>query len=232
MKKMMNYCLLFLATVAFTTTVNAQKKIKEGTVKFEMQADAEANPEMAMLAGSTLNFYFSEESQRMDMDMLGGMMKIQTIFPLKKPADGVVLMDMLGQKIQIVGMKEEEMSQSYNMMNVDDMKEVKYDESDKKEIAGYPCYKATVVKEDGMVMKFYITEKIQPPTGMKKKDKALALKGYPLEMIISAGEGMDMVFKATEVSNKLPEDAFKVPEGYQKMTMEEFQEMTGGMLGN
>ncbi len=231
MKKILNSCLLILAAVALTTTVNAQKKIKEGTVKFEMQADSEANPEMAMLAGSTLNFYFSEEKQRMDMDMLGGMMKIQTIVPIKNPVESVVLMDMLGQKIQLIGMKEEDMSKSYNIMNVDDMQDVKYDENDKKDIAGYPCYKATVTMDNGMTMKYYITEKIQPPTGMKKKDKKLTLKGYPLEMVISAGEGMDMVFKATEVSNKLPEGAFTVPEGYQKMTMEEFQEMTGGMLG-
>jgi Domain of unknown function (DUF4412) len=201
-------------------------------VKFEMEADSEANPEMAMLAGSTLNFYFSSEQQRMDMDMLGGMMKVQTIIPIKNPTDGVILMDMLGQKIQLIGLKEEDMTKNYNFMNVDDMSEVKYDESDKKEIAGYPCYKASVTMDNGMTMKYYITEKIQPPVGIKKKDKKLGLKGYPLEMIIDAGQGMEMVFKATEVSDKLPEGVFSVPDGYQKMTMEEFQEMTGGMLGN
>lgn len=223
---------MFLVIAAVSTNATAQKKIKEGTVKFEMQTDAESNPEMAMLAGSTLNFYFSGEQQRMDMDMLGGMMKVQTIIPIKNPTEGVILMDMLGQKIQLIGLKEEDMTQNYNIMNVDDMKDVKYDENDKKDIAGYPCYKATVTMDNGLTMKYYITEKIQPPSGVKKKDKKLTLKGYPLEMAISAGEGMDMVFKATEVSNKLPDDAFKVPEGYQKMTMEEFQEMTGGMLGN
>ncbi|MCC6724429.1 MAG: DUF4412 domain-containing protein [Saprospiraceae bacterium] len=232
MKKILNFGLLCLAMTAFAFQATAQKKIKEGTVKFEMQADAEAAPEMAMLAGSTLNFYFSSEKQRMDMDMMGGMMKIQTIIPVKNPADGAILMDMLGQKIQLIGLKEEDMSQNYNIMNVDDMTEVKYDEKDKKEIAGYPCYKATVKLDNGMNMKYYITEKIQPPTGIKKKEGKLALKGYPLEMIIDAGEGVEMVFKATEVTNKLPEGVFNVPEGYQKMTMEEFTEMTGGMLGN
>jgi Domain of unknown function (DUF4412) len=232
MKKILNFSLLFLAILAFSSAAFAQKKIKQGMVKFEMEADAEANPEMAMLAGSTLNFYFSNEQQRMDMDMLGGMMKVQTIIPIKNPADGIILMDMLGQKIQLIGLKEEDMTKNYNFMNVDDMNDVKYDESDKKEIAGYPCYKATVTMDNGMTMKYYITEKIQPPAGIKKKDKKLALKGYPLQMIIDTGQGMEMVFKATEVSDELPEGVFSVPEGYQKMTMEEFQEMTGGMLGN
>ncbi len=232
MKKILNFSLLLLAILTIASPVFGQKKIKQGMVKFEMEADSESNPEMAMLAGSTLNFYFSNEQQRMDMDMLGGMMKVQTIIPIKNPTDGVILMDMLGQKIQLIGLKEEDMTKNYNFMNVDDMTDVKYDESDKKDIAGYPCYKASVTMDNGMTMKYYITEKIQPPVGVKKKEKKLALKGYPLEMIIDAGQGMEMVFKATEVSDKLPEGVFSVPEGYQKMTMEEFQEMTGGMLGN
>lgn len=232
MKKFIGFSLVFLAVLVVATPVFSQKKIKTGVVKFEMEADAEGSPEMAMMAGSTLDFYFSEEKQRMDMNMMGGMMKIQTIIPVKNPTDGAILMDMLGQKIQLIGLKEEDMGQNYNFMNVDDMLEVTYDEKDKKEIAGYSCYKATVKLENGMNMKYYITEKIQPPAGIKKKDKKITLKGYPLEMVIEAGEGVEMVFKAKEVSNKLPEGAFVVPEGYQKMTMEEFQEMTGGMLGN
>ncbi len=232
MKKILGFSFLFLAFFALAVPAFAQKKIKEGVVKFEMEAGGDTAPEMAMMNGSTLDFYFSGENQRMDMSMMGGMMKIQTIIPVKNPTDGAILMDMLGQKIQLVGMKEEEMSQNYNFMNVDDMMEVKYDEKDKKKIAGYDCYKATVKLENGMNMKYYITEKILPPSGIKKKDKKLALKGYPLEMVIEAGEGVEMVFTAKEVSNKLPEGAFNVPEGYQKMTMEEFQEMTGGMLGN
>ena len=82
-----------------------------------------------------------------------------------------------------------------------------------------------------MTMKYYITEKIQPPAGVKTKAQKVALKGYPLEMIIYTGQGMEMVFKATEVSKDLPKDVFAVPDGYQKMTMKEFEEMTGGMLG-
>ncbi len=231
MKKIVNLGLLILAFVAVVAPAFGQKKMKQGVVKFEMSADGEASAEMAALGGSTMDFYFSDDQQRMDMSMLGGMMKVQTIIPVKNPADGVILMDMLGQKIQLIGLKEEDLAQNYNFMNVDDMTEVKYDEKDKKEIAGYSCYKASVKLDNGTSMKYYITEKIQPPAGVKKKDKKLALKGYPLEMVIDTGQGFEMVFTATEVLNKLPDDAFAVPEGYQKMTMEEFEEMTGGMLG-
>ena len=231
MKKILNLSLLLLTILAFTSTAFGQKKIKEGVVKFEMSADGNSSPEMAMLGGSTLDFYFTDAKQRMDMSMMGGMMKIQTIVPVKSPKDAAILMEMLGQKVQIVDLSEEDLTGSYNMMNVDDISNVTYDESDKKEILGYSCYKATVKMENGVTMKYYITEKIQPPVGVKSKDQKVGLKGYPLEMIIDTGQGMEMVFKAKEVSKDLPQDAFAIPEGYKKMTMKEFEEMTGGMLG-
>lgn len=221
-----------LVMVSLTSTAFGQKKIKEGAVKFELSTDdMQASPEMAMLGGTTLDFYFSAEKQRMDMSMMGGMMKIQTFVPVNSPKDAAILMDMLGQKIQLVGLSEDDLSGNYNMMNVDDISNVVYDEKDKKEIAGYSCYKAKVKMDNGVNMEYYITEKIQPPTGVKAKSQKVALKGYPLEMIIEAGEGATMVFRAVEVSSKLPNAAFDVPTGYQKMTMEEFQEMSGGMLG-
>lgn len=221
-----------LALFAFTSAAFGQKKLKEGFVKFELSTDgAEDSPEMAMLGGSTLDFYFTSEKQKMDMSMMGGMMRVQTIVPIGNPKDAAILMDMLGQKIQLIGLSEEDLSGNYNMMNIDGIKDVIYDENDKKTILGYPCYKASVKMDNNMNMTYYITEKIQPPTGMKGKAQAVGLKGYPLEMIIDTGEGMKMVFKASEVSKDLPKDIFLVPDGYQKMTMEEFTEMTGGLMG-
>ncbi|MBI1223967.1 MAG: DUF4412 domain-containing protein [Bacteroidetes bacterium] len=232
MKKILNLSLLMLALFAFTSAAFGQKKLKEGFVKFELSTDgAEDSPEMAMLGGSTLDFYFTSEKQKMDMSMMGGMMRVQTIVPIGNPKDAAILMDMLGQKIQLIGLSEEDLSGNYNMMNIDGIKDVIYDENDKKTILGYPCYKASVKMDNNMNMTYYITEKIQPPTGMKGKAQAVGLKGYPLEMIIDTGEGMKMVFKASEVSKDLPKDIFLVPDGYQKMTMEEFTEMTGGLMG-
>ncbi len=232
MKKILNLSLLFVAFLGMTTNAFGQKKLKEGVVKFELSTDGEdASPEMAMLGGSTLDFYFTAEKQKMVMNMMGGMMQIQTIVPIGSPKDAAILMDMLGQKIQLIGLSEDDLSGNYNMMNVDGIKNVTYDEKDKKEILGYPCYKASVKMDNDLNMTYYITEKIQPPTGMKGKAQNVGLKGYPLEMIIDTGQGMKMVFKATEVLKDVPKETFAVPDGYQKMTMEEFTEMTGGMMG-
>lgn len=231
MKKILNFSFLFLAILSFSSTASAQKKIKEGSVKFELSTDGEKDdPNMAMLGGTTLDFFFNDEKQRMDMNMMGGLMKIQSIIPIKTPKDAGIFMDMMGQKIQLVGLSEDDLKGNYNMMNVDGITSVTYDEKDKKEIAGYPCYKAKVKMDNNMAMEYYITEKIQPPLGVKGKTDN-TLKGYPLEMIIDTGQGMKMTFKAKEVNPKLPENAFAAPEGYQKMTMKEFEEMTGGMMG-
>lgn len=223
---------LMLAVLTLAAPAFGQKKIKEGTVKFEMTTEGSESAELAMLGGSTLDFYFDGKQQRMDMSLLGGMMKVQTIVPIKNPKDGAILMDVLGQKIQIVDYGEDEISNNYNFMNVDGIETVAYDEGDKKEIAGYSCYKAVAKLDNGTTMKYYISEKIKPPSGVKKKDNKVVLKGYPLEMTIDTGQGFEMVFKATEVSNKLPDGIFNIPEGYQKMTMEEFQKQSGGLLGN
>ncbi len=229
MKKFFQVSLLFIAFMAITNTAFSQKKLKEGVVKFELNMDALGDsPEAAMMGGTSLDFYFKGNMQKMDMNMMGGMMRIQTIIPLDKPTEGAMLMDMMGQKIQVTEMNEEEISSNNSFMNMDNVESVTYDEKDIKEIAGYPCYFAKIKTKDGLSMKYYITEKIQPPIGVKNKD-ANVLKGYPLEMIVDTGQGMEMTFTAKEVSKEVSDDDFKKGEGYTPMTMEEFQKQMGGM---
>ena len=229
MKKILLSSILLLACLAITNTAFSQKRLKEGVVKFELNTDAMSDsPEMAMMGGTSLTFYFKDKLQKMDMNMMGGMMRIQTIIPLDKPTDGTILMDMMGQKIQVIDMNEDELSSSNNFMNMDNVKEVTYDEKNTKDIAGYSCYYAKVTTKDNMTMEYYITEKIQPPMAVKAKD-ANVLKGYPLEMIIDTGQGMQMTFTAKEVSKEVADDDFKKGEGYTQMTMAEFEKQMGGM---
>jgi hypothetical protein len=231
MKKNFQFLFMSLAIIALSLPTYAQKKIKEGVVKFEMKTDG-ADETLAMLGGTTLDFYFNGKMQKMDMSMMGGMMRIQTIIPNDNPKDAALLMDMMGQKYHVVELTEEDLNGTNNFMNMDDVEEVTYDEKDKKDIAGYPCYRANVKMKNGMEMKYYITEKIQPPVGIKSKDQ-VKLKGYPLEMTIDTGQGLEMVFVAKEVSDKFEKSVFDIPEGYEKKTMEEFQKEMGDMnMGN
>ena len=229
MKKNFRITLIFFAILAIANSAFSQKKLKEGAVKFELNMDAMGDsPEMAMMGSTTLDFYFKDNMQKMDMNMMGGMMRIQSIIPLDNPTESTMLMDMMGQKIQIIEMTEDEVGAGNNFMNMDNVDTVIYNKEDTKNILDYPCYFAKIKTKDGVTLKYYITEKIRPPMPIKNKD-AEVLKGYPLEMIVDTGQGMEMTFTAKEVSREISDDVFKKGEGYKEMTMEEFQKQMGGM---
>jgi hypothetical protein len=201
--------------------------MKSGVISYELAKDAAAGSEMDMLGGMNLSIAFDDKMQKMDMNMMGGLIRVQTIFSIESVKDGVLLMDMMGQKIQIVELTEEELAKSNTFM-VAEGAEVKYDEKDTKEIAGYKCYRAIMKTEDGNEIKYYITDKIRPPASPKKSKDMVGLKGFPLEMTIDA-QGFVMTFSAKEVSEKVSDDLFITPEGYTKMTMAEFEKQMGGM---
>jgi len=228
MKKLFQFSLLLLClTVA--TSCFAQKKIKEGAVKFELADVGDDSPEMAMMNGTKMDFYFNKDIQRMDMNMMGGMMHIQVFVPAENPVDGTILMEMMGQKYQITGLTEEDLISSNNMLNTDGIESVVYDEKDTKTIVGYPCYRADVKMSTGMNATYYISEKIQPPSPVKK-DAKTQLKGFPLEMNIDTGMGVNMKFVAIEIVKGVSkEDITPNTEGYTKKTMEEFQQEMGGL---
>lgn len=232
MKQLIKITLLF-ALLAAANLGYAQKKIKEGSVKFEisMPEGADASPEMAMMAGTTLDIYFSKTTYRSDVNLMGGMMKMKVIAPNSSPKDAVMLMNMMGKKIQITGMDEDMLAQTNSFMNFGGAQDVTYDKNDKKKIAGYDCHLAKLKMPGGMDAKMYVTEKIKPPTSAVSAQGLKSLKGYPLEMTIDIGMGMSFTFKATEVKKGVEKGDFNVPEGYEKMTMEEFQEQMGGMMG-
>ena len=62
---------------------------------------------------------------------------------------------------------------------------------------------------------------------MMSSTKESKLKGFPLEMKITTPDAI-LELKATEVFKVVSKDAFIVPEGFEKVTMEEFQEKMGG----
>ncbi|MEZ4951846.1 MAG: DUF4412 domain-containing protein [Saprospiraceae bacterium] len=229
MKKIFQISLLLVSVLAFSQNALAQKKMKEGSVVFTIDTEDADSPEMMMMAGTTLTFYFNSEMQRMDMNMMGGMMRIQTFSKAGNSLEATMFMDMMGKKIQISELNSEEMSQANNYMNFENATDISYDEKDKKKIAGYDCYKAIIKTKEGQVMSYYITEKITPPA--TQVDKIMSLKGYPLEMTVDTGQGMVMTFVATEVNSKLNKTDLEYPTGYQKMTMEEFQNEMGGAGG-
>ena len=176
-----------------------------------------------MMQGTVIETSFRNELVKTNMSIMGGMIRNQTILDSKKKK-GVMLYDMMGRKIAV------DLDMGETVENIPDYT-ITYDKKDVKTIAGYKCYRADIDvkgKDDKMVM--YVTEKIAP-TGSQLNEQFKDLKGFPLQYQMDQG-GLKMTLKASEVSTTMPDSkAFDVPDGYEKMTMEEFQKMAGSMGG-
>jgi GLPGLI family protein len=220
---MRKLALAFMA-IAFALPAMAQKQF-EGTIKFKMSYE-DLPAEMAMMEAMLPDEMITRvkgEKSRMEQSMAMGMSSV-TITDMKK-GTGIVLMDLMGQKIAMEATKEE--LKKLDKKKVSDKKpEFKYT-SETKEIAGYECKKAFIVIEGAGEMEIYYTEDL--PAGASKQFEGL--KGFPLEYSISQGP-MKVSFTATKViKEKLSDSLFSIPDGYDIMTFEEFQKTMGGMMG-
>ena len=78
---MRNFLFLILF-LGFGTQMIAQNAIREAYVQYEVtevkSSDPQTDAMLQMMKGSTIDIYFNESKQRMDMDMMGGMMKMST----------------------------------------------------------------------------------------------------------------------------------------------------------
>lgn len=206
-------------------SMNAQNALKSGSVTYSMTMPS-ASEEMAAMGESTITVNFNDKIQATDMSMMGGMMLMKTIVPVGNEKDSKMTVEVMGMKYEITDAGAEATKNNNGLSNLDNAKDVVYDKKDTKEIVGFKCYKATVTMNDGTTSVFYITEAIAPQ--VQKADAKIKLPGYPLEMTVQTAQG-DMVMKAVKFSKEVPADAFKVGDGFTKVTMEEFQKQMGGM---
>jgi hypothetical protein len=199
----------------------AQKELKTGFVKYKMTSDS---PEMAMMGETVMTIYFNDETQAIDMEMMGGMMTMKVVSEIKNPENTKLAMNTMGQKYEITDAgKDETTTKSINISNLENAESIVYDKKDVKQISGYSCYKADILYNDGKKAVFYITDKIKPNSLTNTKSK-VQLQGYPLEMNIKQDEDTEIKVVATEISENLPSNWNVIPTDYQKLTMAEFQE--------
>jgi hypothetical protein len=223
MKKLAKIVLTALLFVGIT--VNAQTQLKKGSVTYSMTMP-NASEEMAAMGESTITVHFDEKTQATDMSMMGGMMLMKTIVPTGNKKDSKMTMEVMGMKYEITDIGKEANKATNSVGNLENANEIVYDKNDTQEILGFKCYKATISMNDGSKSIFYITDAIAPQ--VVEADAKVKLTGYPLEMTVKTEQG-DMVMKATKFSKDVPADAFKVGDGFTKVTMEEFQKQMGGM---
>lgn len=239
MKKLLTITLLSL--FIFPSLVSAQKTIQEAYIKYEITDVKSDDPQMEaalnMMKGSTMEIYFNSGKQRAVVDMMGGMVKMNTINNVENK-ETVMLMDMMGRKIKVKGTEEE--FKQMNDQNTPDPEEIKkqitYNKSKTKTIAGYPCYEAVFkMPQDentgmDMTLTAYVTDKIVSPKSVIRNMETVELQGLPLEYTIGAS-GFSMTYTAVQVDEKVDEKSFEIPDGYEEMTIDQFMETMGAMGG-
>lgn len=220
---MKNLIVAFMALAIALPTL-AQKKF-EGTILFGLTYEdlpAEMAAMEAMLPDE-MTIQIKGEQSRLEQSMGMGMSSV-TITDMKK-GSGVLLMDMMGKKMA-VEMSKEELEKMDKKKASEKKPEFKYVDG-AKEIAGYKCKKAIVSVEGAGEMEIFYTEDL--PSGASKQFEGL--KGFPLEYTIAQGP-MKIKISAEKVNQeKLNDSLFNIPDGYDKMSFEDFQKSMGGMMG-
>lgn len=221
MTKFFSLFTLLLLTASTTLTLSAQKKIANGQVVYEVTSIESDMPQAQMMKGSELVYVFTGNDQKIDMNMMNGMMRVQSMF-MDKADKPTVLMDMMGKKVEL-DLSAEEASMTQPDLGELDITYLK----DKKEIAGYKCTKAKVDAGEGVTFEVYLTDRINPQASYFQ-ELFKGIQGFPLQFYVEM-EGVGLTLTAQSVDSKVDRAVFAVPTGYEKMTGEEFAKSMGGM---
>lgn len=223
------FTMLFLTTLAPLT---AQSNV--GTLTMEIIDVSSDNEQMAagleMMKGTQMVVSYKDKESMTKLNMMGGMVK--TDIKMNANGDMDMFMDMMGQKMWIASTKAEMEKAKAENPQAGDF-DIEYDESDRKVIAGFDCYKMTLTTPANAEFKLeaYITEDIDINAQVIQNVDMSEFKGFPLEYTMDAGM-MKMTFSTTEFKKTVDEAVFNVKtDGYKKMTLAEFQSQMGGMGG-
>lgn len=232
MKHLINLFLLLVPFVAVT----AQKTIDEGYIKLEITEVTSEDKNMAsqlkMMEGSITEVYFTDGKYRTSSNMMGGMAIMENHINVEsRKVD--MLFSMMGKKMWIDTNLDEAKQSKMGVQNVEDYK-VEYDKSQTKEILGYSTYKVIITSDkQGMSAEGWITEQIKTDANIIQGMEDLKLAGFPLELTISVSAMKSkMTMAATEIKDTVDASSFVLKtDGYEKMTMKEFMDSMGGMMG-
>ncbi|TVR41419.1 MAG: DUF4412 domain-containing protein [Cryomorphaceae bacterium] len=223
MKNMMIRWSLSMVALGFVFNLNAQSF--EGVITYKITYEnlpEEMAPYASMLPSQSITT-MKGEMTKLEQPLSMGMK--QTTIMDNAAETGVMLMDMMGQKMAVVLDQESRKE----MRGEDDVPDFEY-VNETKNIAGYDCKKAIMrVEEDGqeIVLEIYYTDKLTS----SKNSSLPGLKGFPLKYSTSTGQFI-MTLEAESVEKrKVSEDEFSIPDGYTHMDFNEFQKTMGAMGG-
>ncbi len=201
-------------------STKAEFKPFEGTIVYDIEyiEVPEEVQGMESMLPQTTSMSISGDLVRVEQEVMGGT-QVVIVDNLKKESH--ILMNMMGQKIDIFLTKEEiEAAEAEAGTNEMEVKEL----DGKKTILGYKCKQALLIDpETGDSQEVYYTKKLE----IAHKDFK-SLRGFPLEYYTTQ-ESMKIKMTASEIkAKKLDASLFKVPPGYQQMSMDELNKLAGG----
>ena len=234
--------LIILQSLIFTiffSAHGASQPLLTAHVKYEVSINVDGQEDMKQMAGlmgnSTMDVYFTNQKQRVDMSMMGGLI-LTKMFYDKQTKSSIMLQEMMGQKYKIK--LDEQVGQNSKNVNSDISNansKVTFDKNDRKKIQGYDCYKSTAtIDNNGQKISIicYVTDQIKSPQGIIKEADDVNFGGLPLEYTLDM-KSMKLVVTTKEVVKNFNSNIFDIPSsGYKEMTLEEFtKKMGGGNLG-
>ena len=213
----MKKAILTILLYSFIISSNAQTNF-EGVVIYDInyiQVPAELEQYRSMLP-TTMKIYVKGSKSRLEQELGGG--NSQVIISDLEKSEGMVAMNMMGQKI-LIRINPEQFKQS-----MEDQKNVEIEYIDESlQIAGYECKKAIIQQEENKIVAFYTDE--LPNSSMKQFAN---LKGMPLQYEIIQN-GMTLKLIASSVSKEaVANELFDAPGGYNEVSLEQMQMMSGG----
>ena len=219
----MKHILAITALLALALVGFAQKTF-QGTIKYKLTYQNVPQEQMSMLPANQTSYY-SDDFVRSDVDM--GMGMSQRTINNVADQSSTIIMDVMGQKIYIE-MSEEDTKELRAQMNADGAKpEIEVDPEATVDVAGYTCKKATISYAGNTTVVYYTEDLKAAGTTDPTYNE---LDGVVL-MTEMSQNGIDIRMKAIEVNKeKLDKSTFAIPEGYEKMSLEEFKQAMGGMM--
>lgn len=226
MKKALNTIVLLLVCfVVFSGQAKAGGDEFNGIIVYNISyGETDIDPQMLAMMPKTMKMKIKGESSRTEISM--GMGSTIVVFN-GETKSGFTLMDFMGQKYAME-MTAEELEQEIEKepdMGVEITGET-------KEIAGYTCTKAIVKSNEAgaenLEMIVYFTDELG--SGMLNYNNPLFkdVQGVMMEYSMKEGD-MDMTFSAISVTKKkVGDEEFEIPEGYNVMSMSDFENMFGG----
>lgn len=214
--KLLSVFVLFVFVAQFSI---AQKDLKEGQIVYEMinfNAENVENVEDASM-GTSFTYSFSKTSKA--IEMYNTLIQLKIINKYKTQSNSSLLVNLLGTRYEVTDIDKKEMNFA-SFLSIDSISSVKYLKNEKKTIKDYPCYRAELTLQNGKIVEMYITEKLKSRVSDITN---FSLKGFPLEITTTDPDDRSKSTLRVKEINRSYGEAFVVPEGYEKITWEEFQ---------